>query len=372
MDMSISDRRRQTRSSIYHYLYNAKSFRSRQQLASDLALSLPTVYQNLSELMAAGLVQNSGEKKQTGGRKAGGLSIVPDARIAIGVSITDKFLRFAAANLLMEELGYRKVDISSLENLGVKVAEELEVFLDEAKIDRKRILGVGLAIPAVIDRKNAMVILSPTLSLRNVSLDSLIKHIPYPGFVENDANCGGLSEWFFRNKHKSMAYLSLENGVGGTVLQGNGQILPGDNMRGGEFGHMCIEPGGLKCKCGKQGCLEAYCSALRISADLGISLDDFFAGVQNHVLEYEYLWQDLLRHLALGISNIRMALDCDVVLGGFLTEYIPPYLDIIKNYLSALDTFSENADYLYLSASPTRSAPLGAALHFVSEFLKSI
>ena len=42
----------------------------------------------------------------------------------------------------------------------------------------------------------------------------------------------------------------------------------------------------------------------------------FFAGVERHVPEYETMWHDLLRHLAIGVNNIRMVLDCDVVLGG--------------------------------------------------------
>ena len=60
MDSGLTDRRRQTRSNVYRYIYDAKGFCSRQSLARELGLSLPTVYQNLSELMAAGLVRDSG------------------------------------------------------------------------------------------------------------------------------------------------------------------------------------------------------------------------------------------------------------------------------------------------------------------------
>ena len=41
-DANLTDRRRQTRSNIYHYIYDAKGFCSRQRLARDLGLSLPT------------------------------------------------------------------------------------------------------------------------------------------------------------------------------------------------------------------------------------------------------------------------------------------------------------------------------------------
>ena len=152
----------------------------------------------------------------------------------------------------------------------------------------------------------------------------------------------------------------------------NGAPWLGENRRGGEFGQMCVEPCGLRCTCGKQGCLEAYCSARRISDDLGITLDEFFAGLERKVPEYVCLWHDVLRHLAIGISNIRMALDCNIVLGGLLTEYLPPYMDTLKSYVEALDSFSADADYVHLSALPGNTVSLGAALHFIDQFLKTL
>ena len=55
-EANMTQRRRQTRNSIYHYLYETREFCSKQSLARDLRLSLPTVYQHLTELMEEGLV----------------------------------------------------------------------------------------------------------------------------------------------------------------------------------------------------------------------------------------------------------------------------------------------------------------------------
>ena len=373
-EAAVTNRRRQSRSSIYHYLYQAKDFCSRQSLAKDLGLSLPTVYQNLSELMSAGLVRDSGQQQSTGGRKASGLSIVPDARVAVGVSITENRLRMAVVDLCLQELAYQKTvigpDADFLE-LGPFLAQMLERVLDDRRIDRERLLGVGVALPGIITPDGSRISSAPTLRLRDVSLDGLIRGIPYPTYVENDATSGGYAEWFERRDKQSMVYLSLENGVGGSVLF-HGMPYAGDNRRSGEFGHMCVEIGGLPCKCGRQGCLEAYCSASRISDDLGITLGEFFAGVERHEIDYEILWHDFLRHLAIGINNIRMALDCDVVLGGFLTEYITPYFPLLKEYTAAINPFEPTADYLHLSILRKHMVPLGVALHFVAEFLDHI
>lgn len=374
LNETVTERRRQTRSNIYRHLYASQEFCSKQSIAQDLKLSLPTVYQNLTELMNAGLIRYSGEQRSTGGRRAMGLSIVPDARIAIGVSVTEDRLRFTAADLRLQELAYRSIHYESFvgfSELGVILARELENFLNDNQLDRSRLLGVGIALPAVISPEGDRIIVAPTLQLRDIPLASLTQDIPYPTFIQNDGTSGGYAEWFMRANRKNMAYLSLENGVGGSVLIG-GALYGGDHLRSGEFGHMCVEPGGLPCRCGKRGCLEAYCSAHRLSDDLGITLQSFFDGLTKHNPEYQALWGDVLRHLAIGINNIHMALDCDVVLGGFLTSYLPPYLPLLREHVAAGSTFSDSADFLHLSILRQHSVPLGVALHFIVAFLASI
>ena len=88
LNNAISDRRRQTRSSIYHYLYHSPTPRSKQDIARDLNLSLPTVYQNITELLDAGLIEYAGSTPSAGGRPAMQLRITPGARCAIGISVT--------------------------------------------------------------------------------------------------------------------------------------------------------------------------------------------------------------------------------------------------------------------------------------------
>lgn len=376
-DTGITDRRRQTRSNIYRYIYDAQGFCSRQSLARDLNLSLPTVYQNLSELMAAGLVRDSGQQKTTGGRKASGLSIVPDARVAVGISVTESRLRLVAADLLLHELAYQEAAIEPIvrfSDVGEQLSRVLERFLDDFQLDRKRLLGVGVALPAVMSPDSRRITAAPTLRLKDTSLEGLTHSIPYPTYVENDATSGGAAECFVRRSNQNMAYLSLENGVGGAILFGGAPYL-GDHRRSGEFGHMCVEPGGIRCTCGRLGCLEAYCSPRRIRNAFGVTLNEFFVQLERsgpESEEYKALWDNMLRHLAIGVYNIRMALDCDVVLGGFLSEFLSPYLPRLKEYVTGINPFEEETEYLHLSTLRKHTIPLGAALHFVVDFLEEI
>ena len=75
-------------------------------LARLCGVSMPTLYQNLNPLMEEGLVCYSGEGVSTGGRKAQGLEIVPDARISVGISVTEHHLRLIAADLRLNKEQY--------------------------------------------------------------------------------------------------------------------------------------------------------------------------------------------------------------------------------------------------------------------------
>ena len=362
------------RSRIYRTLYDAQDFCSRQTLARDCGLSLPTVHQYLTDLFQLGLVRYSGEDLATGGRRAQGLEIVPDARIALGISVTGRHLRLSAVDLRLKELAYclENFDLATHLNLfDGALAGIIEKFLDDFHLDRSRLLGVGITIPGLISPDGQRITNAPTLGIRDAPLYALTRGINYPVHVENDGTASGHAESAFRRKKGNMAYLSLEYGLGGAVLV-NSLPYPGSNSKSGEFGHMCVEPGGLRCSCGCHGCLEAYCSATRIESGLGVSLEEFFRGVKEHRPDYEALLFDMLRHLAIGINNIHMVLDCDVVLGGFLSEYLQPWLPALREYATAGNPFTENADYVQLSTLRRHITSHGAALFFVREFVSSI
>ena len=114
---------------------------------------------------------------------------------------------------------------------------------------------------------------------------------------------------------------------------------------------------------------RALCAAAR---HFGVTLDEFFQGVAEHNAEYEAMLYDMLRHLAIAVNNIHMTLDCDVILGGFFSEYLQPWLPALKSYVQALNPFYDGPEYVQLSILRRHITPLGAALHFIREFVSSV
>ena len=370
-DDMAGSRMHNTRHKIFTYILKCEGKCSKQSIAKDLGLSLPTVYKNIEQLKEEEFIEYTGLLDSTGGRKASQISVISNARISIGIYFTNHHLRFIAADLYNHEMAYKTMRhfmINNIDDITSYLSNELETFIDEFSLNRKALLGVGLAIPACISADRKKLIMAATLNVHDLPLSDITDAIPYDMFIDNDARCAGLAEWYLTDEKNNLAYILLNNGVGGSLIC-NGVPYLGDDNRGAEFGHMTLVPDGKACLCGKQGCFEAYCSALRLTDDLGIDIEDFFDGLHNDNAKYQHIWNDYLFYLTHAVNNIHMMFDCDVVLGGMVSPFIRPYLDDIQNTCACLNSFEHRGDYLGLSSITSNSVLLGIALHFTKAFL---
>lgn len=132
------------------------------------------------------------------------------------------------------------------------------------------IASVGIAVGGHVDARNGLVVYAPS-PLRvgsdwaAVPLADLARHVMgCPAVVENDLNCMARfhSDRLGRTPDDSLAvvYVPVDlRGVGcGIVI--DGQVLRGAVGGAGELGHVVIQPGGPRCRCGNRGCLEAMIS----------------------------------------------------------------------------------------------------------------
>ena len=66
----------------------------------------------------------------------------------------------------------------------------------------------------------------------------------------------------------------------------------------------------------KSGCADAYCAAGALVGESKDSVEQFMQLLQNNDEKAEKKWEEYLDYLAILISNLRMAYDMDIILGG--------------------------------------------------------
>ncbi|MEM1483571.1 ROK family transcriptional regulator [Oscillospiraceae bacterium PP1C4] len=346
---------------------------SNQDIATMLSISVPTVLQNVKELLEAGLVQEVGEFQSTGGRKAKAIAPIPNAKMAIGIDITQNHVGIVIVNLAGQVLNHKRmyVPFSCTQEYFYNLGEMLVDFIEQEHAQKENILGVGLSIPGIIDQTKTQINYSHILGLSNMPCSKFSEYIPYPCTFINDANAAGFAELRNRYTIHNAIYLSLSNSVGGAILLGDNLYL-GENQRSGEFGHNAVVPNGKPCYCGKNGCLDAYCSAKVLTKHTDGKVAVFFEKLEEKDVFCQRIWNEYLDYLAVAVNNLRMTFDCDIIVGGYIGGYLDDYLESLRKRLALLNTFEQDGTYLQVCQYKLEASATGAALQFIDAFVDNL
>ncbi len=371
--LTNTDVKKLNKNRIFRLIYNSDKI-SRQEIADQLGLSLPTVNQNLKMLMEDGLIEYVGNFTSTGGRRAQAITINNNARKAISVNIKADYINVDVVGLKGQIIYSMavKAHFSKSSAYIEKLTDAVRHAVDYVGADADDILGVGITVPGILDDEKQILISAPPLKAKNYDFTRLISAIDYPVVVMNDARAEAYADhWFNGKSEDEKIYIMLGEGVGGAYINASA-IRNGVHNRGGEFGHMVIHPGGKQCLCGKKGCFEAYVSEKVLSSELDMTLDNFFELASQGNKNNSNVLDEYMDNLALGINNIYTMMDCDIVLGGTVAPYIKQYDNSIKERLVNDYSFDTDADYLRISDGGGRKSGLGAALSFVARFIDGV
>lgn len=160
----------------------------------------------------------------------------------------------------------RRSDATPTGRGGAAIVDALRAATDavlaEAAISRQEIAGAGVAVAGLVDAARSRVTVAPNIGLRDVPLAAdLARALGMPVALDNDSNAAAWGE--FRHGAgqglDECLVVTVGTGIGaGIVLEG--RLRRGGTGAAGEIGHLCVDRGGLACKCGKLGCLEQYAS----------------------------------------------------------------------------------------------------------------
>lgn len=346
---------------------------TKQELVTMLSLSLPTVNQNIAELMDLGLVYESGAVGNTGGRNAKTYSVCSLSRIAVGLNITRTNVIAVAVDLYGKIVEVQKINqpFKLDDEYAKSLAQLVENVVLASHVDSSCVLGVGIAVPGLVTDDKKTIYYGEILNCTGCTISDFAKYIPYPSFLENDANAAGFAEIWNMDMPEHAFYFSLCNNIGGSILIRN-EIYSGLHQRAGEIGHMTIEPNGKKCYCGKQGCFETYCAATVLSDLTNGDLDAFFDLVQNGEDKACSEFDKYLQKLAIAVNNIHMLFDCCVILGGYVGARMEPYAERLRKIVAERNTFGVSSEDIRICHYQKEAPAAGAALPFIDNFLENL
>ncbi len=357
---------------IYRLIYKEKQS-SRQQIAKQLEISLPTVAHNLNLLEESGLIFKDGTFQSTGGRKANIFRCVPNSRCALGIDITQERLSIVLIDLNLNIMDKRQIrrPFEDAKPYYENLAREIESLLAGNQIDRKHFLGTGISLPAIIKKDHKTISYLRILYTAGDVYQHINESLSPPVLVFNDANSAGLAESRFSDPSVPALYLFLSNSVGGSLTL-DGKIFSGTNSYASEFGHMCIVPNGKQCYCGGYGHLDAYCSAKTLSSLTKDDLDAFFQELSAGNPKCRLAFDEYLDYLALAINNLRMCYDCDIILGGTVGAHMAGHMEDIRRRAVALNPFTQNGNFIKDCHFRTEAAAVGAAIHYIDQFVDAL
>lgn len=195
----------------------------------------------------------------------------------------------------------------------------------QARIPFGEISAMGIGLPGPIDSERGIV-----LSLTNISgwnhfylAGFLENHLPFPVYVDNDANCMALAESRLgaAKGARFALCLTLGTGVGGALILDN-DIYRGPFFLGGEVGHMPLHASGPACECGGVGCLERYVGNQAIARRVrqafrkAIALEEVSRMARRGNIKAKKVWQEVASCLALSVAGIVNVMGPQVVVIG--------------------------------------------------------
>lgn len=159
--------------------------------------------------------------------------------------------------------------------------------------------------------------------------------------IENDATCALVAEMAtgVARGVDDVVLVTLGTGIGGGVASG-GDVRRGVHGFAGEPGHMCLDPNGPMCVCGRRGCWERYASGaglVWLSQERGLHVDGKGNAITGEALVELArngdvvalaVWAEFSEWLARGLANLADVLDPELlVIGGGLVAVSDLYLD---------------------------------------------
>jgi predicted NBD/HSP70 family sugar kinase len=318
---------------------------SRIEISRAANLSRSTVSILIDELLEAGIIKITGERKSdSSGRKPISLEINGSRAQIITLALKKNSFLYRLYDISGKELDFFSGKTVYRKGCAAKIWKQ--VSSHSPSLERRKILAVCASIPAKIDKIERTINLSILDTAEKFDLLAELKGMcpELPLIVVNQSSACAYAEYkyVYGGKIGDMIYFNFNDGVGAGIMV-NGRLFTG------EIGHMSIDPKGSICSCGKRGCLENSVSKAAILKEFGEAAEKSPGSFLNKErrrrgISYSLIRESLKRgdagiqktaelaaaKIAMGISNVICMFDPEkIIIGGTITELGKVFLNMI-------------------------------------------
>ncbi|MFD1254112.1 ROK family transcriptional regulator [Devosia equisanguinis] len=260
---------------------------SRVEISERTLLSGTTVSAITGALIEEGLIQAThtqvnGESQR--GRPRVLLGLVPDAAYVLGIKISEAMTTVTLVDFRGESVSSVQLPVRLARQPAEVIADLIEDAMDDcvnkADIDRKRIRGIGIGVPGLVDPRSGKSYSSSVFGEREVPITSLLEgRTGLPVKLEKPANLMALAEsWFgYAQSERSFAVVALDQ-TASLGLWVEADLHRGASTLGPTFGHIKVGGAGVVCECGQRDCLNAYVSEAVIRRKAADAMGPDFLG----------------------------------------------------------------------------------------------
>jgi len=242
----------------------------RAEIARNLGLSVPTVMNISQAFIDLGAIREAGLGESSGGKPPMLLDMIPDAYYSIGVDIGATRITAIVADCNARVI-YKKIHRSKRglsKNVILEyITEIISETIAESSADEKKIIGIGIGMPGLIDARSGEVLFSPDFGLENMHIIATIeRRFEKKTLIENVTQAIAVGEKYYGICKDTENFMCVGLGYGiGSAIVADGQLYKGCRGFAGELGHIVMDKNGPKCDCGGYGCLEAISSGNAIA-----------------------------------------------------------------------------------------------------------
>lgn len=316
---------------------------SRADISRETQLNKATVSAITSTLIENELIVESGDTKDTGGRRAKLLKFSKNSGtvfvIDMGVNtITSSITNLTGDILYTLEHSIRSTDFDQQTEHLFEIIQQLQ---SNTTPSSHGVVGIAISIHGLVDNNGAIKYL-PYYEWSNVDLRSRIEEkFSIPTFLNNDSNLFTLGDSLASNHSKNLLAINIDSGVGlGIII--NGELYRGHTGFAGELGHMIVETNGKPCSCGNSGCLEQYISERAVSESLStmkgqpLTVKDFVSLVNQRDSDATFLMYQFVQYMSICINNIGNLLNPSaIVIHSYIFHELPLVIDLTQAQLSS-------------------------------------